>query len=276
MRLAKYCQIPNKAMIEIPLHDSSSSAEPVQITQLYTHIELFRSGTPINNALFILSRDNAFSLTNPTLADGALTDSTDDSADQLLIIDPPADAATRFSLSGQVAALFTGPSQQIGLTLMQTQRGGEAHIRIGDHYLDIYSFLESNIVHLPALGILCGGGFGSDALPPALAISSDGGEELDMLRLLARLIKQHRLQLFIPHTGSLQSNELDVMKALADDVAYLHRTRRFVTDLAGQGEKLSTILATGHDLLPTKYADPTAAEIHRRNLQILFTAAATA
>ena len=263
-------------MIEIPLHDSSSSAEPVQITQLYTHIELFRSGTPTANALFVLSRDNAFSLTNPTLADGSLTDSTDDSADQLLIIDPPTDAATRFSLSGQVAALFTGAPQQIGLTAMQTQRGGEAHIRIGDHFLDVYSFLENNIVHLPALGILCGGGFGSDALPPAIAISSDGGEELDVLRLLARLVKQHRLQLFIPRVGSLQQKDIDVMKALADDVAYLHGIRRFVTDQVGQGEKMSAVVAAGQALLPANYADPTASEIHHRNLQILFAAAATA
>lgn len=263
-------------MVEIPLHDSASSAEPAKITQLYTHLELFSTGDPMTHSLFVLSRDHAFSLTNPTLNDAGLTDSSDESADQLLIIDPPTDAATRFSFSGQVAALFTGVPQQIGLTTMQTQTGGEAHIRIGEHFLDIYSQVESNIVHLPALGILCSGGFGSDALPPAVAISSDGGLELDTLRLLARLVKQHRLHLLVPRVGSLLHETVDMMKALADDVAYLHSVRRFVTDQVSAGEKLSALLATGDALLPAKYSVDTAAETHHRNLQILYATAATA
>lgn len=262
--------------MEIPLHDSSSSAQPVKITQLYTHLELFSYGDPIAHSLFVLSRDNSFSLVNPTLAEVSLSDSSDESTDQLLLIDPPADAATRFSLSGQVAALFTGPPQQIGLTVMQTQPGGEAHIRIGDHFLDIYSQLESNIVHLPALGILCSGGFGSDALPPAIAIGSDGGQELDTLRLLARLLKQNQLQLFVPRVGSLLREPVDVMKALADDVAYLHGVRRLVSDHVERGEKLSAILSAGKELLPAKATDRTAAEMHHRNLQILFAAVSMA
>jgi len=213
-------------MMEIPLHDSSSSAEPVKITQLYTHLELFSYDDPIMHSLFVLSRDNSFSLVNPTLDKVSLTDSSDESTDQLLLIDPPAD---------------------------------EAHIRIGEHFLDIYSGLENNVAHLPAVGVLCGGGFGSDALPPAIAIGSDGGHELDTLRLLARLVKQSRIQLFI----------------LADDVAYLHGLRRLATDHVARGEKMGTFLSASEELLPAKYTASIAAEIHHRNLQILFVSAAT-
>lgn len=260
-------------MVEIPLYDANAgSGEPVQITQLYTHLELFRAGDPPTNTLFVLSRDNAFSLLEPTLDGAALEDSTDESTDQLLIIDPPEDATTRFSLSGQVAALFTGTAQQIGLTTMQTQPGGEAHIRIGEHFLDVYSGLENNVAHLPAVGVLCGGGFGSDARPPDIAVGSDGGNELDVLRMLARLVKQSRIQLFIPRVGSLLSDEMEIMKALSDDVAYLHGLRRAATDHVVRGEKMAAFITVGEELLPAKFTGPIAAEIHHRNLQVLFAA----
>lgn len=261
--------------MEIPLHDSSSTAKPVKITQLYTHLELFSYDEPVRHSLFVLSRDNSFSLVNPTLDGGALTDSSDESTDQLLIIDPPADAMTRFTLSGQVAALFTGVAQQIGLAAMQTQPGGEAHIRVGEHFLDIYSGMENNVAHLPALGVLCAGGFGSDARPPDIAIGSDGGNELDVLRMLARLVKQSRIQLFIPRVGSLLREEVEMMKALADDVAYLHGIRHAAADHVARGKKLADLIRAGEELLPAKVADATATEIHHRNLQILFVSAAT-
>ena len=69
--------------------------------------------------------------------------------------------------------------------------GGVAHIRIGEHFLDVYSQQAGAIVHLPAIGVLLGGVYGSDVVPPQIAAGSDGEEELDTLRLIARLLKAH-------------------------------------------------------------------------------------
>ncbi|RIK43695.1 MAG: hypothetical protein DCC55_05000 [Chloroflexi bacterium] len=232
------------------------TATPARILQLYEHLELYSAGDPPANTLFVLGR--------PPLAVLATG-----SGDQLLLIDPPADARQRFRLPEQTAALFTGPPQETGLPQVQTTAGGVAHIRIGEHLLDIYSQRSGNIVHLPALGILCGGQFGSDATLPQLAPASDGSEELDTLRLLARLVKERQIQLYIPQTGLQAGERAEVMRRLANDVAYLHSLRRVVPALAQRGDEAETSASVADSLLPADRNSLHCRRIHLANVQTL-------
>jgi hypothetical protein len=110
----------------IPLLDPSAAAGP-RITQLYAHLELLSEGEPPANTLFIMGRDGI-----PT-PDALLGRS------QLLVVDPPDDLITRFRLEDDAAVLFTGAPRSVGLPVVQTMAGGVAHLRIGDHFLDIYA-----------------------------------------------------------------------------------------------------------------------------------------
>ncbi len=96
---------------------------------------------------------------------------------QLLIIDPPADVTARFRLEDDVAVLYTAQRRaaaaDTGLPKVQTMPGGVAHLRVGEHFLDLYVQRQSVVVHFPALGIVAGGDFGSDVVPPRLAPGSD-------------------------------------------------------------------------------------------------------
>ena len=97
--------------------DSRHGAE---ILQLYPMVELFADGEPAANTLFVMGRSGEAALP------------PDQSEDQLLLIDPPADAAQRFKLQGNVAVVFTGKLQEIGLPALKTEAGGLAHIRGAD------------------------------------------------------------------------------------------------------------------------------------------------
>jgi hypothetical protein len=235
------------------------TTQPVKIVQLFEHLELFSEGEPPRHTLFVLARVRLTQL-----------DSLDLPADQLLLIDPPLDVRQRFKLEGDLAVLFTGKAEEVGLPALQTAAGGVAHIRIGEHFLDIYTQRQGAIVHVPALGILCGGHFGSDAILPQVAPGSDGSEELDTLRLLARLIKQSRLQLYIPRIGALNSNPTDVMMRLAADVAYLHSLRRVVPALVARGEAVAMLLQLSESLLPEGRRSALCREVHLANLQTLY------
>ena len=101
-------------------------------------------------------------------------------------------------MAEETATLFTCAAEDVGLPRVQTRLGGVAHINIGQHLLDIYSQRHANLVHFPAIGVLCGGAFGSDLALPELGEGSDGEDEIESLRLLARLLKGRRLQLYIP------------------------------------------------------------------------------
>lgn len=230
-----------------------------KIIQLFEHLELFSEGEPAQHTLFVLGRA-------PLAELGA----THTSAEQLLLIDPPPDVRQRFKLEGDVAVLATGTPLDVGLAQLQTVAGGVAHLRVGEHFLDIYTQSQGAIVHLPALGILCGGLFGSDAALPRLASGSTGDEELDTLRLLARLVKQSRLQLYIPQRGALSSNQTEVMQRLAQDVAYLHTLRRVVPAMVQRGETLSALLQLADSLLPEERRSTRCQEIHLLNLQTLY------
>ena len=239
-----------------------SQADQGKITQLYRYLELFSEGTPSRHSLFVYAP-----------AAGPLNlGSNASSEDQLLIIDPPADISQRFRLGNQVAALFTGTPEPTTVALMQTVPGGVAHLRIGDHFLDIYSQLHSAIVHLPALGIICGGNYASDSTMPRLADGSDGSDELDTLRLLARLVKQHRLALYIPRIGAEIADKIVVMGKLAADVGYLHALRRIVTPLALRGEGMEALNELAEEALPRDRRSSLDMAAHQQNVTTLIRA----
>ncbi|NJN84986.1 MAG: hypothetical protein HC802_23655, partial [Caldilineaceae bacterium] len=70
-----------------------------QIIQLYKRLELFAHGEPPANTLFVLGRSDS--------------QSNAPSGDQLLVIDPPADASQRFQLAGDVAAFSPPPGRGV-------------------------------------------------------------------------------------------------------------------------------------------------------------------
>ena len=237
---------------------SLSQGEPGKITQLYRYLELFSEGEPPRNSLFIFAP-----AAGPINLGGGVSE------DQLLIIDPPADVSTRFRLGNQTAALFTIAPANSPVALVQTQPGGVGHLRIGDHFLDIYSHQHHAFVHLPALGILFGGSFGSDSSVPRLADGSDGSDELETLRLLARLVKQHRLALYIPRVGTETADKVVVMERLAGDVAYLHALRRVVTPLALRGESMEAVSDLAESVLPRDRRTAYAEAIHNHNVEVM-------
>ncbi len=220
-----------------------------KITQLYERLELFSEGEPPRQTLFVMAR----LLGTP---------------DRLLLIDPPADAAQRFSLAEENAVLFTGAPVETGLPQLQTQADGVAHLSIGEHLLDVYSQQNGNVVYFPTLGVLCGGEFGSDLALPRLAPGSDGGDAIESLRLLAQLVKQRRMNLFIPRVGSLCRERVEVMGRLAADVGYLHGLRRVIP--ATQGEALERMEQLAATLLPENRRNPFCQKIHEENVARLW------
>lgn len=235
------------------------SKPSARITQLYRNLELYSDGEPAHNTLFVLGT---------TLA----ADPTALLSEQLLLIDPPPDAQEIFQLSGDVAALYTGEingGDDAGLPSVQTVADGIAHLRIGDHFLDVYTQPSSAVVHFPALGILCGGEFGSDSLLPCIAEGSDGSEELEALRLLASLLKRQHFQLFIPRNGSTSSDRMAVMERLAADVGYLNSLRRVIPQALQQGDAVETIEVMAQALLPKQRSSPACQAVHERNVERL-------
>lgn len=244
------------------LNRSAAVGVTAKITQLFAHLELFSDGEPPAHTLFVQGQ--------PTLAEH---NPLQPPQEQLLLIDPPADVATRFRLPTETAVLFTGAPTAVGVTQLQTKPGGVAHLRIGQHFLDLYSQVESAVVYLPAVGIVCGGAFGSDVLLPTVAVASLGDQELETLRLLAQLVKQRRFQLYIPQVGQLSSSPVEMMERLAADVAYLHGIRRVVLPIAQQGEPFATIEAVAGSLLPAARCSAAGNTHHLINLRRLYDAA---
>lgn len=237
----------------IPLLEPPSQKHP-QILQLYQNLELFSEGMPACNSLFVL-------------AEGV--DVSGHSREQLLIIDPPDDAAERFKLGEDVAVLYTGDRRPVALPQVESIPGGVAHLRVGEHFLDVYVQKAGVIVYLPAVGVLLSGDYGSDALPPRIVPGSDGGDELETLRLLARLIKLENFQLCVPYVGSPVREKPQIMERLAGDVAYLHGLRRVVPGLLQRGEPLETIERIAESLLPADRQSEEAQSVHAANLSAL-------
>ena len=233
----------------------TAAPEPSRILQLYEHLELFSLGEPPTHTLFILGRA-------PLSVANAIPD-------QLLLVDPPLDAKQRFQLPANTAVLFTGSAQAIDLPLVETIPGGVAHLRIGPHFVDVYSQRNSTLIYLPAVGILCGGCFASDVGLPVLVAGSDGSEELETLRLLARLVKASRLQFYLPQVGSYSQDKFVVINRLAADVAYLHNLRRVLPALAQRSDDLATAHSLAASLLPVDRQTPLAQRINSRNVEIL-------
>jgi len=229
-----------------------------RITQLYPRLELLSEGDlpgdPPSHTLFVMAR----LLGTP---------------DRLLLIDPPADVADRFTLAEENAVLFTGAPVETGLPGLQTQSGGVAHLSIGEHLLDIYSQQMGNVVYFPTLGVLCGGEFGSDLALPRLAPGSDGSDAIETLRLLAQLVKQRRMDLYIARVGSLGRDRVEVMGRLAGDVSYLHGLRRTVSTAAAQGEALERVEQLAAALLPENRRTPLCRKTHEENVEQLWQSA---
>ncbi len=225
----------------------------MKISQLYDQLEMYSDGDPPSHALFVLAR----LLGTP---------------DRLLIIDPPDDVGARFDVADDTATLFTSAARDVGLPLVQTQPGGVAHINVGQHLLDIYSQQHTNLICFPAMGILCGGSFGSDLALPELGDGSDGEDEIESLRLLARLVKGRRLQLYIPRTGSVSSDKVEVMGRLAADVSYIHGLRRTISQAVAENEFWSQSEQITETLLPENRRTSTAVTTHRQNIERLYNA----
>lgn len=229
-----------------------------QITQLYPYVELLSEGAPPSNSLFILEPARvALGLDAP--------------GDRLLVIDPPADLTARFRLPTESALLSCAAPLESHLPQVQHIPGGVAHIRLGDQYLDIYSYSGGAIVHLPPLGVVYSGGFGSDLLPPTIAADSDGVAELDTLRLLARLLKQQRIRLLIPHVGNMCTDLPTMMGRLAADVAYLHHLRRILPAVAIAQNVAAPDPVLVESLLPAERRSDFARRSHAQNVERLLT-----
>jgi len=196
--------------------------------------------------------------------------------DELLLIDPPADTSA-FVLPERTAVLFTSVSgagtAPPGAARVQTKPGGIAHIRLGDHLIDLYTFDSGTVAHLPELGLFCSGAFGSNRLPPRIAPGSDGSAELDALRLSARLVREGRVRLLIPRIGDLVNSPQEMMERLADDVGYLHGLRRVVPQLYERHEGLAAALTLADTLLPPGRASAESRAIHAANVHTVYLAA---
>lgn len=224
-----------------------------KITQLYPRLEMLSEGEPSRHTLFVMAR----LLGTP---------------DRLLLIDPPADVTERFALGEENAVLFTGAAVETGLPALETRPGGVAHISIGEHLLDIYSQGTGNVIYFPALGLLCGGVFGSDLSLPLLASGSNGDDEIETLRLLAQLVKQRRVDLYVPSIGSVCNDRVEVMGRLAADVSYLHGLRRVIPGAVQRGEALERIEQLADTLLPDKRRTDHCRRIHEENVERLWQA----
>ena len=252
----------------IPLFDVPSgppSGAGPRILQLYQDLELFSEGDPPANALFVLGRSL-----------GVVPDQAGLWRDQLLIVDPPPNLEARFRLEGDVAVLYTTEETGRqdapgGFARVQTMAGGVAHIRIGEQFLDIYSQRARRrrsparyrrAVRRCVRQRRC-------ATAPGRGL--DGEEELDTLRLIARILKGHHFQLYIPYLGAMVQDKLAVMERLAADVAYLHGLRRVIPALVARGESWEMIETVGESLLPAAMQSPAAKAVHTANLRTLST-----
>lgn len=214
-----------------------------KITQLYPNLELFTDGDLARNTLFVLGPGLA-----PPLGSG----------DELLLIDPPDDARSRFTLPERVVAVSTTGAAPAGLATLERQADGVAHLRVGDHLVDLHTFEQRTVAHMPAVGLLCSGEFAQVALPPRILLGSNGDEELAVLRLLARIVRERRVQLLLPRHGDARIDIMQTMSALAEDVGYIHSVRRAVNTIARSRDGLNAALAVADSLLPPHWNTPAA------------------
>lgn len=256
----------------IDLIDEPTPQTPVEILQLYNELELLRLDQPPRHTLFVLGREP-----DPT------------TPDRLLLIDPPPDLHSRFRVEGDVAILLSHTPRQQGkedageldAPRLETQPGGTAHIRLGNHFLDIFTQQYYSVVFLPALGILYSGVFGSDVdlpcLPPVNHGTKQESEAIEdamvedaiaTVRLLASLAKSRAVKLLIPRMGELAEDTVPIMERLAADVAYLHNLQRLTPAIQKEtnDDRLAALAAT---LLPSTRRSETAQATNLHNLQVL-------
>jgi hypothetical protein len=190
--------------------------------------------------------------------------------DELLLVDPPDDVRSRFTLPDRVAAVVTSGAVPAGLATLDSQPGGVAHLRIGEHLVDLHAFPHRTVVHLPAVGLLCVGEFGQRELPPRLQQGESGEEELAVLRLLARIVRERHIQLLLPRTGEPIGDIMQMMSALAEDVGYIHAVRRNVNAIARSRDGLNAALAVADSLLPPHWSTPQAKAVNASNISTIY------
>lgn len=244
----------------INLIDQPDAPPHIEILQLYQDLELLRLGQPPRHVLFILGR------------------MAGDVHNRLLLLDPPPNLAEDFRIQEEAAALYTRTPDADAATLpvprLGTRAGGTAHIRLGEHFLDIYTQQYYSIVHFPALGITYSGEFGSDVALPRLAEGDDGEDALETARVLAALVKARPVNLLVPRMGELEQSVVPIMERLAADVAYLHNLRRIAPALPPQNteaaeESESSLDELAATLLPSGRRTETAQRINRNNVRRL-------
>jgi hypothetical protein len=222
-----------------------------KITQLFEHLELLTEGDPPRHTLFILSR-------------------LPGEPDRLLLIDPPPDVTERFNLPDDVTSLFTSQVEDVGIPALSIRPGEVNHIRVGQHLLDVHARQGHTIVVMPALGLICGGDFGSDLALPELAPRSDGTAELETLRELARLVKERTRLLYVPRVGSMGEDRVTVMTRLAEDVGYIHGLRRVIPAAIRRGDGLPAIQQLAATLMPENRRTELCRQRHTKNVTTLF------
>lgn len=225
------------------------------ITRLYPGIELYTDGELPSNALFVLGR--------------SLTASGEQ--DELLVVDPPRDLNEHFVAPERLAGVTTDSAPlPAGVSALEVKAGDVAHIRIGEQLIDVHGFAGGAVVHLPTVGIVCGGDYASSALVPRLAAGSDGSDELQRLRLIARLVRERRVHVYVPRTGELISDGVPLMERLAADVGHIHGLRRVVPALCERGETIGVALQIGETLLPDSRTSVAARSMHAANVRALY------
>ena len=92
-----------------------------------------------------------------------------------------------------------GAMPAAAISTLETQSGGIAHVRIGDHLLDIYAQQGATVVHIPALGIPLRRLLGATRWPrwPTAATAARNWTAAPAQRLQCAT----GVQLFIPHVG---------------------------------------------------------------------------
>jgi hypothetical protein len=122
------------------------------------------------------------------------------------------------------------------------------------------------LIALPAIGLLCSGGVGSDCVVPVVGEASDGAAELDLLLAAARLVKGLRMQMMIPRYGEWETDKAEALHRLAGDVAYLHRLRRVLPAQISRKADIETLLQEAEAWLPKERANAFSRAVHQANV----------
>lgn len=225
-----------------------SPDERPRATQLFEHLELLSEGIPEHNTLFVLSRV----LGQP---------------DELLLVDPPADVTARFQLPERTAVLTSGPdAPQPPLPTLHPADQAVVHVQVGQHLLDILGMGPWRVVYLPAVGLLWSGSFGSQVVVPRVRSRLEVEMGVQVLRTMARIVRERRLQVLIPRIGEPVWDRVEAMTRLAEDLVYLQGLLRVAPGAARREEVARALEVLSASLLPKDRAGEMSRAIHQANM----------